>query len=220
MIRKIFGLFIILTGIFLFLSNFDMVNFSTMMSYLWPLTVISIGIIGMKERKRFDIIFLIILLYGINDLLKTLDVIDKSIIGAVLWPLIFVLIGYHLLFEQHTSIKRKNNQKSYVTIFGGIKDKNEEQDFTQCEIFSTFGEARIDFSDIKLSGDKGYINVTSIFGGAKIILPDGYKVTFNGLPIFGGCDNKLTTNDKDADKEIIINYTVIFGGIEVLNKTS
>ena len=58
--------------------------------------------------------------------------------------------------------------------------------------------------------------MTTIFGGATIIVPEDVKVTVKGLPIFGGAENKAIANE-NAKKELIINYTAFFGGLDIKN---
>ena len=54
----------------------------------------------------------------------------------------------------------------------------------------------------------------SVFGGITIKVPDNVIVKPIGTPIFGGVENRATQN-KDSKITIHVNYTCIFGGIEI-----
>jgi predicted membrane protein len=105
---------------------------------------------------------------------------------------------------------------NYVAVFSGVEDKNESKDYVSSEITAIFGGAEVDYRKIKMADDVAYINVTAIFGGATLIIPENVKVTVKGLPIFGGAENKAIS-DPDSKKEIVINYTAVFGGVEIKN---
>lgn len=217
MIKKVIGFFIIITGILLFLSNIDMLEFNEMMKYIWPSLLILIGLIGMVERRRVDIFYLIVTILGISFFISNIGLVEKDVLSIVLFPTIIIIIGIKILSKNVLKPRISNNQKSYTSIFGGIEEKNDDKNFTKCDITAIFGGSNIDFREIKIKEDKAYIDVVAIFGGAELILPEGYKVTLNGIPIFGGVDNKLLKNDSESKKEIIINYTVIFGGMDIKN---
>lgn len=216
MIKKIFGLFIVCLGILVLLSNVELLKFDDYIGYLFSLFVIVVGIVGMYERKKFDVFYSFLILLGISVFLSNLGVLERDLLGILLAPAILILIGIKIITNS-LLIKRESNSKSYTSIFGGIDEKNTDKNFTGCEVTAVFGGGTIDFRGIKLKEDKAYINVTTIFGGSELIFSKDYKITVNGTPIFGGLDNKLLDNNEDAKKEIIINYIVVFGGIEIRN---
>lgn len=217
MIKKLIGLFIIAFGVLLLLANLEISNFNKTMEYLWPSMIMLVGIAGIYEKKKFDFIYFIIFILGLNFLLTNLDLFSGDLITIIFWPLILVLFGGNLLLRKDASSKRPNNQKYYTAIFSEVSERNDDDNFIQCDVTTIFGGGKIDFSGIKLKKDKGYINIISIFGGMELILPKDYKVIANGLPIVGACENKMTINNKESKKQLIINYTIIFGGIELKN---
>ncbi len=217
MVKKTIGLFVIIIGILLFLSNVDFIDFNDFGRYIWSTLLIVIGVSGIIEKKKLDTFFLIVTVLGIFLLFTNIGIIERDIFRLLFVPLILVIIGVQLLLTSGINIKKGNSSKYYTAIFGGIEEKNVDKDFTDCEITSVFGASAVDFRDIKLKKDKAVINVTCIFGGCEIILPRDYKINITGTPIFGGLDNKLLENNADSKKEIIVNYTVIFGGVEIKN---
>ena len=79
-----------------------------------------------------------------------------------------------------------------------------------------FGGCDVDYRDIEIKDEIGYISVKAIFGGATIYVSKDVKVEVQGTPIAGGVENKTKSNP-DAKKTLLIDYTLIFGGIEIKN---
>ena len=215
MIKKVIGIFLILFGVSLLLSNFNVLDFSEATSYIIPALLIIVGIVGIIEKKKFDLFYFIIFIVGLSSLFSRLELIDTNLLTSIIFPLLVVLIGVRVLNLKLAS-KKVSTSKYYTSIFGGIEEKNIDKNFEGCEITSIFGGAELDFSEIKLKNDKAYINIVAIFGGSEIRLPKKHKITVTGLPIFGGAENKCES-DEDSKKEIIVNYTVVFGGIDIRN---
>ena len=217
MIKKVIGLFIIIVGILLFLSNLEIINFNDVSQYLLPSLVLIIGIVGMFERKKVDIFFLIIALLGFTSLILALGIIDKNLINTLMFPIILILVGIRVLSFRIIR-PRISSEKKYTAIFGGLEEKNIDKNFESCDVTSIFGGSKIDFRNIKLKSNKGYITVFVLFGGSEIIVSKKHKITVESAPIFGGIENKAVNSD--GKDEIIINCTAIFGGIEIKNKDS
>ena len=60
------------------------------------------------------------------------------------------------------------------------------------------------------------INVSSIFGGTEIYIPDNVKVKIRSTSIFGGVDEKKVNSIEGKEVHTIyINATCIFGGVEI-----
>jgi predicted membrane protein len=177
MVRKSIGLFIVVVGILLFLSNIDIIRFSDIAKFLWPSLLVIIGLAGMAERGKVDIFYLIIALIGTSFLITNAGIVEKDVLSIILWPTIIIIIGVKMIL--HTGIFRSKSssaQKSYTTVFGGIEEKNIDMEFENCEINAIFGGSQIDFRNIKLKKDKAYINVTAVFGGVELILPREHKI--------------------------------------------
>jgi predicted membrane protein len=78
-----------------------------------------------------------------------------------------------------------------------------------------FGGGEIDLSKARTTEKEIDLEITAIFGGAKLIIPQNWKVNSKGTAIIGGYDNK--TNPGAGDVALNIKGTAIFGGIEIAN---
>ena len=109
--------------------------------------------------------------------------------------------------------KVKGNAKEYVAIFSGVDEviNKIENDF---KMTAVFGGIELDMRDVTLDSDL-VIDCFTLFGGIDIRLPKDVKVEVNGLPIFGGVENKYR-NNHEAKVTVYINHTTICGGVDLI----
>lgn len=211
--KKTIGFIIIMLGILFMLSNFDLIVLDNIWNYLWTLAIIVIGIVGLMNKRRFDFFYITLILIGGMGLFKEFGLIDQSFINKTLGPVILIVLGLTFIMNYTSSYKR-NGQK-YMAIFSGIEEKIEDEKYIGNKMIAIFGGIELDLSQVKFKDKVKTINMIAIFGGIDIVIPTDVKVILNGVPILGGVDNK--TNPKDSKYELIINYTIVCGGIEIKN---
>ena len=216
MVKKAFGLIVVITGCLLLLANFDVVEFNDVSGVVFSLGIMTIGILGVAQKRRFDLILSSMIILGGLYFLTNIGVFEEEIIELVFWPFVIIAVGLSLLFSVTRKIVSNKPVTSYVAVFSGVEDKNVSSEYISSEITAVFGGADIDYRKINIKDKVGYIDITVAFGGVTIIVPEDIKVTVKGLPIFGGAENKSVSN-KDSKKELIINYTAVFGGVEIKN---
>ena len=70
----------------------------------------------------------------------------------------------------------------------------------------------------ELAKGSAYIDITAIFGGAVLIVPDDWNVKTDLVTIFGGFSDKrtITSDKKDGDESVLyVKGVVMFGGGEL-----
>ena len=211
--RNIFwGVLLILVGILFLGRNMDWWDFSIFFRGWWTLFLIVPSIISIFRRESMGTSFLILVL-GVLLLLASQKVIEWSTIWKVFVPVIIIVVGLSIIFGNRKVRKPKVNAKEYVAIFSSVDEVigKIESDF---KVTSVFGGVELDLRDVKLKDDL-VIDCFTLFGGIDIRLSKDIKVEVNGLPIFGGIENKCKTCD-DAKVTVYINHTTIFGGVDLL----
>ena len=211
--RNIFwGVLLILVGILFLGRNMDWWDFSVFFRGWWTLFLIVPSIISIFRRESMGTSFLILVL-GVLLLLVSQTVIEWSTIWKVFVPVIIIVVGLSIIFGNRKVRKPKVNAKEYVAIFSSVDEVigKIESDF---KVTSVFGGVELDLRDVKLEDDL-VIDCFTLFGGIDIRLPKDIKVEVNGLPIFGGIENKCKTCD-GAKVTVYINHTTIFGGVDLL----
>ena len=113
-------------------------------------------------------------------------------------------------------IQKKEGMLQYNGVFGGVEEIVKTDDFKGLNANAVFGSVELDLRDIELKDENCAINLSSIFGGITILLPENYNVVIGeSMAIFGGTDNKFKNKNEEGKKTIYVNARVIFAGIEL-----
>lgn len=190
----------------------------------WTLFIIVPCFIGLfKEREKTGNI--IGLLIGIALLLACQDILNFEIIWKLAFPAILVIIGLSLIFkdtinsEINKEIKKLNENKTkdggYCATFSGQNLNFDGEKFSGTDLTAVFGGIKCDLRNAIIEDDV-VINVSSIFGGTEIYIPEDVKVKVKSTSIFGGVDEKKKNKIESAEAHTIyINATCLFGGAEI-----
>jgi predicted membrane protein len=141
------------------------------------------------------------------------------------WPALFIVLGVVLLVNSKRLVKKldfstvnKADYIDYVNIFSGAERQLITDNFQGGKITSIFGGGEVDLTRSSLSPGDNVIEITCIFGGTTIIVPDGWNVVIEVTPILGGfSDSRKMRGDviRDNTRSLTIRGTVIFGGGEI-----
>lgn len=87
--------------------------------------------------------------------------------------------------------------------------------FGGANITTVFGSVDLDLRSCDINSDI-VINTTTIFGGAKVIVPNNVNVKVSSVPIFGGVSNKSIRKKIENAPTIYFDSVCIFGGIDIV----
>ncbi|MDD3392098.1 MAG: DUF5668 domain-containing protein [Bacilli bacterium] len=211
--KKVIGSIIIIFGLLILLSNYNLINIDNLWDYIWTVFLIMIGSAGLSSKKQFDFFYGSLIIIGSFYLLESLNIISNEFVNLTLWPILIIGLGVTFFFR--IDQKHISNSKHFVAILSGVEEKINDE-YLGSEISAIFGGVELDLTKAKFKTKKTYINAQAICGGIDVRVPENVKVVTNGFPILGGIDNKSISNNK-ADYELIINYNIICGGIEIKN---
>ena len=231
--KVVFGLLIIFLGVSFLLERVLGVNLLNTLADYWPVILILIGLYQLIDQRQSNIGGSILASLGVIFLLITLDVLTWSIFGYI-WPILLIVIGFWIILpSKRPKVSRENKSEvEYFSLFSGTQDKIISQNFVGGNIMSIFGGNELDFRKAEMKGSKAILEAVAIFGGVDITVPSHWKVEINGLPLFGGWDNKTHFEPKEgknearnddekiykAEEKILkIKATAIFGGIDIKN---
>ena len=203
---------------------FGILNINIFFEGWWTLFIIVPTFIGLfKEKEKTGNI--IGLLIGIALLLACQDILNFEIIWKLAFPAILVIIGLSLIFkdtinsEINKEIKKLNENKTkdggYCATFSGQNLNFDGEKFSGTDLTAVFGGIKCDLRNAIIEDDV-VINVSSIFGGTEIYIPEDVKVKVKSTSIFGGVDEKKKNKIESAEVHTIyINATCLFGGAEI-----
>ncbi len=219
--NQLWGLVLIILGIVFGLNSLGITNINVFFDGWWTLFIIVPCFINLfKEKdKTGDIICLVI---GIALFLGCQDVVSFELIWKLMIPFILVAIGVSLVFKDTIKLNfkkyieklNKANGKEYCSTFGGQTIDFSNESFEGCSISSVFGGTKCDLREAIIKED-AIINVSAIFGGITIRVPNDVNVKISSTPIFGGVSDERKKKTKDSKITIYIKATCMFGGVEI-----
>jgi predicted membrane protein len=224
----IFGLLIILIGVFLLLDNFRILYARDYLMY-WPVALILLGILkslepsGMAGRTSWGIVALV----GVLLLLDNLEVIFFRLWD--LWPLVLVLIGFGLLrgafgararsfFDGRASHAGSDDATISVSaIAGGSSVSNASGDFQGGSITAVMGGTKVDLRSASIKRNDARLDLFTVWGGIELLVPKEWEVEIRLSPILGGVEDKTHHPGGAGAPRLILTGTVIMAGAEVKN---
>ena len=81
---------------------------------------------------------------------------------------------------------------------------------------NVFGGTELNLTQADIQGS-AVLELTTIFGGTKLIVPSNWSVKSEAVTIFGGIEDKrqIAQVIEHPEKKLILKGTVIFGGIDI-----
>jgi hypothetical protein len=198
--------------------------------------LIAVGLyIGFRHSFRGPV-WAVLLLVGTVFLAERIE--PSLDLDHYVWPIVIIAVGLIIIFRPQKKIRgfdeiRFDNSSSAtstaeapskedyidsVTIFGGVKKNVFSKNFRGGEITTIFGGTEIDLTQADVP-HRIELEITQIFGGAKIIVPPHWRIQSEDIvSIFGGIEDKrhiMPNTTYDPNKVLILKGTNIFGGIDI-----
>jgi len=225
--RNITGLILIVFGGLLLLNTFDIVGFSiSYYIFSWKTLLIAIGLVIMHRRENNKIGFMLI---GVGAAFWILDFAGLYVsFGKVFLPMILITIGIVIITRRgrHESADRplrgadgsiNTDYLDDISILGGGIRRIYSQNFNGGNITAIFGGSEFDLKNAKISPEGCVVDVFTMFGGTKLVVPEDWDVKSDVLSLFGGFGDKRTAKpvNTDVKKVLLIKGVVMFGGVEI-----
>ncbi|HNX99025.1 MAG TPA: DUF5668 domain-containing protein, partial [Candidatus Aminicenantes bacterium] len=231
--RVILALAIIAAGFLLLFNNLTWQKDIDLWDF-WPALVILIG--GAKLfsstswGETIDGLFLMLL--GGMLLETNLHLIPGlHLRWREIWPLILVYVGVRMLLVPKKCCgeaafkgilinaeqgKVDRDQFDVVAMFSGAEYTYTSKTLLGGSIRAVFGGCDLDFRSADTAAQEMEIECLAMFGGIEMQVPDHWRVTVQGFPIFGGMENKTRLRDGLKPEEIrnvLVRGNAMFGGI-------
>jgi len=217
----LWGIILVAIGVIFALNAFEITDVNVFFDGWWTLFIIipcSIGLFTERE-KTGNIIGIVI---GVFLLLCCQDILSFSMLWKLLVPAIVIIIGLKMVFtglfgnKVNEIVKKLKSEgkalKTGCAVFSGCDIKFDGEVFEGAELIAVFGGVDCDLKNAVIEKDCA-IQVSAIFGGVDILVPDHVNVRVSSNCIFGGVSNKTSVH-KGAPT-IYISGICMFGGIEI-----
>jgi hypothetical protein len=105
-----------------------------------------------------------------------------------------------------------------VAIFGGV-ERRTTGDFQGGNITAMFGGVNVNLRKAGMAAESAIIDISTMFGGVEIKVPENWIVVLQGTSIFGGFSDETAHPPLDVPgvKRLFLKGSAIFGGVEVKN---
>jgi len=216
------GVAVLGVGVILFLNKMGVYIPDWLWS--WEILLISLGlVIGLTNKFKNPTPFILI---GIGGLLLLDDIFfyDFSI-TRYFWPLLVITVGLVIIFQSRFRKEKfagfsgdSSDKLDTVSIFNGIKRSVNSRNFVGGEVVTIFGGTELNLMGADFEGT-AQLEMTVLFGGAKLFVPKNWEVRPEVTSIFGGVDDKRhsTIEVMPDNKVLYLTGTVVFGGLEIVN---
>jgi predicted membrane protein len=235
-----FGLLLTLIGVLLLASNMGWVDPSLRaVVFSWQIIFVIFTIISLINRNYFStLVFSALSIFFFLPKIATvypdaLPWVDSDFTRNF-WPIVIIFIGISVIFNifskkrKFVFLLKKDKGFNFNTvegtdgvynrsvIFSGAEDVFLEPVFRGGKIEVVFGGVSLDLRRTTLPEGDTHLNISAVFGGVELYLPDDWIVTHNIEAIFGGVDKKRSrTIEVDNSRRLIITGEVIFGGCDI-----
>jgi predicted membrane protein len=83
---------------------------------------------------------------------------------------------------------------------------------------AVFGGIELDLRKAYLPEGDTYLNIEAVFGGISLFVPDNWLLEERVESVCGGVDDsRHFRTQTDTSRKLIINGSVVFSGIEIMN---
>ncbi len=226
--RFIIGILLIIAGFILILRKTTVLpepldHFIDDIIFSWQMLLIVIGVITLAGSDNKTPGIVLISVGGFFMIPELFTDFFRSF--NFFWPALFIVIGVVLLINSKRLVRTLNytsgskaDMIDYVNIFSGAERQLITNNFLGGKVTSIFGGGEVDLTRSSLAPGDNVIEITCIFGGTTLIVPENWNVILNVTPILGGfSDSRRIGSDviKDTTRSLTIRGTVIFGGGEL-----
>ena len=215
--QSFFGLALVAVGTGFLLSSLHIIDLRTTIGTWWPSIIILVGLASLLSNPRLALWPTFIIGLGVLFQLRQLNIIDFNI-WNVIWPSAVIIFGLSLVFGRAKAGSQTSSENRVDTFvaFSGLNAKNDSQEFQGGKMSAVFGGIELDLREAAIK-DKAVIEAFSAFGGIEIKVPEGWNVITNGLPLFGGWEDKTKKSTDKSAPTLHIRGTCLFGGIGIKN---
>ena len=101
-----------------------------------------------------------------------------------------------------------------VSIFEGQHLVSEAKPFYGGKVMSMFGGVLLDLRNTTPAPTGIYLDLVVLCGGVSIVVPEGWRVRFEGRTILGGWSDETRTSADDEVPTVTLTGVVIAGGVQ------
>lgn len=187
------------------------ISLGNIFTLFWPLIIVAIGLsVWLNNKNNGGIIIIVVGLFFLGNSLFSFNFF------TMFWPLLLIVLGILILFKGSSPKVSKATSKedavAITSIFTGVEKRVESEKFEGGSVLALFGGVTLDLTQAKIDKDGATVELTAVFGGITVKVPENVKVRCEGSAMFGGWDDK--TKNTKGTTTLTLTGLALFGGIE------
>ena len=221
--RAWIGLVLLIVGTLFLLADLAAWHFPR--EALWSIVLIAVGVANLMRRGLSRWVGAVVTVVGVSFLLDALNIVtfDMGNVGRF-WPALLVIVGVRILlgerkagsYRQGSTVQSDSGALRATYVFGGGKQQITSQRFSGGSVTAVFGSAQIDLRDASLADGRAVIDLTVLFGGVKLRIPDGWAVDAQSTHLLSGVQDERTRSAQSPDGEqLTITGLCMLGGVSI-----
>ena len=243
------GLILIALGVLFLLDEMLIIDFDfgRFFSTWWPSIFIVMGLASLaKHRYRYWSGPLLLIAFGVFLQVSRLHIFSWWRVRS-LWPAILILLGLWMLIgrlrprgvsvdsnlSSNTGVRQESGELvDAFVIFGGLESAANSKQFRGGEATAILGGINLDLRSAALAPGENRLNLTALFGGINLHVPENWEVVVEGTPLLGSIEDARKTFAQPASPDavlapragaeaaavggrLLVHGFAMFGGIEV-----
>lgn len=105
-----------------------------------------------------------------------------------------------------------------IAVLGGVQRRITAQNFTGGSIYALFGGFQLDLTQAAIAGPQAVLDLSALFGGGEVRVPDGWIIDIQGQSLFGAyTDETRQSVPAPGAPRLVIQGTAVFGGVVIKN---
>jgi hypothetical protein len=138
-----------------------------------------------------------------------------AVLIIILASFVFLIVNGPLSNASDRESLTTESNFSSTALLSGVERRNSSSDFRGGQAEAVMGGVDLDLREATMQGAEAKIEVSAIMGGIELRVPRTWTVINRVVPILGGVNDH--TSSRDANKRLVIEGTILMGGLEIKN---
>ena len=215
--QELLGAVVLIVGVILLLDTTGVAETGVLLNYV-PTLFVLLGIYALVTSKFRNLFgpLLVIVVAGAWQI-AALDLFPEADLVSF-WPALIILFGLSLLLGRMRRDAEEISEHTAdgIAVFGGRNQRVRSPHFSSGDLTALFGGYELDLRDVEVADPPARISAIAMFGGIDIIVPRGWNVRLDVLPIFGGAEDERPRREEDHEQvDLVVSGFAAFGGVSV-----
>jgi len=224
-----FPLVLILVGTIFLLTQLNLIEPWRAWDFFWPFILVFFGVRLLATQRAW--LGIVAIAFGVALAGRPLGFwyldLDRF------WPVLLIVLGVAMLLRPGWVGSRRGRLRAWpqpgpanagesivdgLGVLGGFQRRVTSQAFTGGSLTAFFGGFNLDLTRAGIAGDSAVIDITAVFGGGEIRVPETWVVDVQGQGIFGAFNDESHQQAPQAGaKRLILRGVALFGGVVIKN---